>query len=52
MIASEYGWTEAAILKLPLARAFCYQAAILQRRDVDTSEPSFAERDLIAEMKF
>jgi hypothetical protein len=33
---------------MPLAEVLCHHAAILQRHEIDTHAPSFAERDLIA----
>lgn len=48
-IASEYGWREKHILRLPLARALSYHAAILERHEIKTGVPSFADRDLLAE---
>ena len=47
MLASEYGWPPATIRRLPLAEVLCYHAAILQRHEVDTQAPTFAERDLM-----
>lgn len=38
------------ILNLPVAQALCYHAAILERCEVQTGQPSFAERDLLAEL--
>ncbi len=31
-----------------MAEALCYQAAILERHEVDMKAPTFTERDLIA----
>lgn len=50
-LAAEYGWRLADILSLPLSQALCLQAAILERHDIKTGQPSFAERDLLAQMK-
>ena len=46
-MASEYGWPPATIRRLPLAEALCFHAAILQRHEIDTHAPSFAERDIL-----
>jgi hypothetical protein len=32
---------------MPLAEVLCYHATILQRHEIETHVPSFAERDLI-----
>jgi hypothetical protein len=32
---------------MPLAEVLCYHAAILQRHEIDTHAPTFAERDLL-----
>lgn len=50
-IASEYGWTEETILALPLARALCHHAAILERKDIPTGQPTFTERDILLNME-
>lgn len=34
-----------------MAEALCYHAAIMQRREVDTHAPSFAERDILRTIK-
>ena len=46
-LASEYGWPPTTIRRMPLAEALCYHAAILQRNDIDSRAPSFAERDIL-----
>lgn len=46
-LASEYRWSRAEILALPLAQALCLHAAILERKDIATGAPSFADRDLL-----
>ena len=51
MIAREYGWSPREIRRLPLAEALCYQAEIMQHHEVDTSAPSFAERDILLTLK-
>lgn len=50
-LAGEYHWPRAEILSLPLAQALCLHAAILERNDIKTGVPTFAERDLLRELK-
>lgn len=50
-IASEYGWPPQTILNLPIAQALCFHAAILERHEVKTGTPSFADRDLLASLE-
>ena len=47
LIAAEYHWPPATILSLPVAQALCYHAAILERHEVKTGNPTFAEMDML-----
>jgi len=35
---------------LPVAQALCYHAAILERLEIKTGTPTFAERDLLNDL--
>jgi hypothetical protein len=49
-LAYEYKWTLDTILSLSLAKALVLHAAILERREVKISAPTYAERDIIAQL--
>lgn len=51
LLASEYHWPPDTILALPVARALCHHAAILERHEVKTGNPTFTECDLLAELQ-
>ena len=48
MLAAEYSWPLAEILRLPLRQVLCFHAAILERHEIKTGTPSFTERDILA----
>ena len=47
-LAAEYGQHPSEIRRMPMAEVLCYHSAILQRHDIETHAPSFAERDILA----
>jgi hypothetical protein len=47
LLAAEYHWPPDVLLSLPVARALCHHAAILERHEVKTGRPTFAEMDLL-----
>lgn len=49
-IASEYGWSEEAILNKPISRMLAYFAAICIRHGHELGEADYAEQELVDEL--